>query len=561
MLGELVPRPFRQQGPDRGRGEPLELQLGDVGDRDVALVVVPCREHHRHRLREQAPGREEQRVRRRRVEPLGVIDQAENRSGVGQLRQQRQGPQGHEERVEPVGLPLAERDTQRPLLGGGKPGDQAEHGTQQPVEGRERQRGLRLEPRGPQHPGPIGAGGGVVEQSGLAHPGAAADHDTRGAPLARGVEHGREEGSLRVSPMQHLPRVGPPAGNHLRPADPGHLTGVSHPFGTTLSSSATPHCESETIMRIDIHPAVHRDDTAAPSTPQHGPLARVIAGSVAAGAVTALVLTLVVFAGGTESEITGSTLAAFGLGWALIAVLTTRHTDRPQRWAALPAVAMGGTGIALLVFSPGNATLTAAELGVAPGGPGPGGVDVRPDAPFAPPARSLAAHPGRRRPGARGARRHLREPRAPAATRTPSPPPGTKYDVGRPPAPPGLPGPRRPHRRALQRPRRDLRLLGPRSPARWRRPPGCAPTTAPDRAGATTPTAPGRRRGRRGPARAPGRGRRDRPLRAGRTLHRWHLRDDLRRPLPRAGRRNGAAGQLEPRAAHPDARLRRPVRR
>ena len=55
-------------------------------------------------------------------------------------------------------------------------------------------------------------------------------------------------------------------------------------------------------------------------------------------------------------------------------------------------------------------------------------------------------------------------------------------------------------------------------------------------------------------------GRRARPLRAGRALHRRHLRDDLRRPVPRAGRRPGAAGQLQPRAVHPDARLLRPVR-
>jgi pimeloyl-ACP methyl ester carboxylesterase len=51
-------------------------------------------------------------------------------------------------------------------------------------------------------------------------------------------------------------------------------------------------------------------------------------------------------------------LAAFGLGWALIAVLTVRFTNRPQRWAFVPASAMGATGITLLVASPENDVMT-----------------------------------------------------------------------------------------------------------------------------------------------------------------------------------------------------------
>jgi pimeloyl-ACP methyl ester carboxylesterase len=106
------------------------------------------------------------------------------------------------------------------------------------------------------------------------------------------------------------------------------------------------------------------------STPPHAPegsetdakrrpAGRTIVGSVVAGAVAALVLVLVVFPGGTEATITGALLLGFGLGWALMATLTVRRTRRPQRWAAVPAVAMGATGAALVVFTPGNQTLTA----------------------------------------------------------------------------------------------------------------------------------------------------------------------------------------------------------
>ncbi len=82
-------------------------------------------------------------------------------------------------------------------------------------------------------------------------------------------------------------------------------------------------------------------------------MGRIVAGSLAAGLATALLLILVVFAGGTESVIIGSILFAFGFGWALIAALTSRYTTRPQRWAAVPAAVMGGSGLALLAFTPG----------------------------------------------------------------------------------------------------------------------------------------------------------------------------------------------------------------
>ena len=87
-------------------------------------------------------------------------------------------------------------------------------------------------------------------------------------------------------------------------------------------------------------------------------MARVLAGSLAAGIVTALVLTLVVFPGATESVITGSILSAFGLGWAMMAALSIRFADQPQRWTAVPAVVMGVSGVGLMVGAPQNATLT-----------------------------------------------------------------------------------------------------------------------------------------------------------------------------------------------------------
>jgi pimeloyl-ACP methyl ester carboxylesterase len=111
-------------------------------------------------------------------------------------------------------------------------------------------------------------------------------------------------------------------------------------------------------MSIDTHQTGHRDGTTTAASAKPGPVARIIAGSLAAGAATALVLALVVFAGSTEDVITGSVLVGFGFGWALIAALAGRYTTRPQRWAVVPAVFMGVTGGALLVFTPGYAVMT-----------------------------------------------------------------------------------------------------------------------------------------------------------------------------------------------------------
>jgi pimeloyl-ACP methyl ester carboxylesterase len=93
--------------------------------------------------------------------------------------------------------------------------------------------------------------------------------------------------------------------------------------------------------------------------PRRWPIGRVIAGSLTVGVLAALLLDLVVFAGAAEYVITGSTLLAFGLGWALLAGLSTRFTSSPQRWARIPAIVMATTGAALLAFAPGNTGLTA----------------------------------------------------------------------------------------------------------------------------------------------------------------------------------------------------------
>jgi len=84
-----------------------------------------------------------------------------------------------------------------------------------------------------------------------------------------------------------------------------------------------------------------------------------VAASVLTGSIAAVVAVVVVFAGAPEPVIDGTALLGFAVGWALLLALSARFTDRPQRWAAVPAAAMAMSGAALLIFEPSNAVLDA----------------------------------------------------------------------------------------------------------------------------------------------------------------------------------------------------------
>jgi pimeloyl-ACP methyl ester carboxylesterase len=84
-----------------------------------------------------------------------------------------------------------------------------------------------------------------------------------------------------------------------------------------------------------------------------------IASSLVAGLVGAIALVIGPAAGALEHTITGSVLLAFGLGWALLALLTTMFTDQPQRWAAVPAAYMLLTGFGLIVVAPSAGAMDA----------------------------------------------------------------------------------------------------------------------------------------------------------------------------------------------------------
>jgi len=89
------------------------------------------------------------------------------------------------------------------------------------------------------------------------------------------------------------------------------------------------------------------------------PIGRIVVGCVAGGLLVALALVVGPVAGAQEHVITGTVLLTFAASWALLAMLSTRWTEQPQRWAAPLAGYMALAGAALLVFAPRDPVLDA----------------------------------------------------------------------------------------------------------------------------------------------------------------------------------------------------------
>jgi pimeloyl-ACP methyl ester carboxylesterase len=97
---------------------------------------------------------------------------------------------------------------------------------------------------------------------------------------------------------------------------------------------------------------------AVESAPARGHVGRYVAGSLIGGFLAAVFLVTVPFAGAAEHVITGSVLLVFAAAWAVLANVSTRRTDQPQRWAFVPAAFMAVAGSVVLLVAP-----TGNELG------------------------------------------------------------------------------------------------------------------------------------------------------------------------------------------------------
>src|SRR4051812_28414153 len=100
--------------------------------------------------------------------------------------------------------------------------------------------------------------------------------------------------------------------------------------------------------------AVPPPDVERPEPRQRQPrkgVGWIVAGSMAAGVVIAVALVVAPFVPARAEVLNGVVLLGFAVGWTLLAVLSVRFSDRPQRWAAAPAVFLAIAGLVSILGS------------------------------------------------------------------------------------------------------------------------------------------------------------------------------------------------------------------
>ena len=102
-----------------------------------------------------------------------------------------------------------------------------------------------------------------------------------------------------------------------------------------------------------IAPKPTSDDQVATAVPgpRRSHVGGVVAGSLAAGFAAAVILPFLPVGTVDDDFATAMVLIGFALGWALMAVLSIRFTDQPQRWAVAPAIFMA-LSAALVLLAP-----------------------------------------------------------------------------------------------------------------------------------------------------------------------------------------------------------------
>ena len=100
------------------------------------------------------------------------------------------------------------------------------------------------------------------------------------------------------------------------------------------------------------HPTIEEGGRAG-----RGHIGLIVLSSIAVGLVLGLVLDVLVFGGSRETMITGFALLSLAVGCAMLAELSARCTDQPQRWARIAALCFGVTGAAILILRPSGHVL------------------------------------------------------------------------------------------------------------------------------------------------------------------------------------------------------------
>ena len=161
-------------------------------------------EHQPDRLRAQAAGNEGQRLRGSRVEPLGVVHDADERPLLRYICQQAQHRQADEEPIRRGAVAQAERNAKRIALRAGQAVQAVQERRAQLLQSGVRQFDLGLDAGRPGNAAPGRVPHQILQQRGLADPGLAAQHQRPALTGAHAHHQLIQRGALAAAAKQPL---------------------------------------------------------------------------------------------------------------------------------------------------------------------------------------------------------------------------------------------------------------------------------------------------------------------------------------------------------------------
>ena len=170
-----------QQGPGVSIGQSLQRQPGKASEVAPRGRITGA-EQHGDGFGVQPAGSERQGLGRGLVQPLRIVDQAQQRLVRGHVGQQAQNGQADMETIRRAAQPQAERDAESLALRDGQLVEAAQHPPAQLVQRREGQLHLRLDTLRPCHLEVLRGIGRVTQQRGLADARLAAHHQRPAVP-------------------------------------------------------------------------------------------------------------------------------------------------------------------------------------------------------------------------------------------------------------------------------------------------------------------------------------------------------------------------------------------
>ena len=192
-----------QQCPGRVGVQAREAQLRQPRRLEAPQLAVARGEEQHDPFRLQAPRGERQRIGRRPVQPLGIVDHAHHRNVLRGLREQGEDPDADEEAVLDRHARQPEGPSHRGGLRLGEARQQVDDGPHELVQRSERELGLGLDPHGAQHPHARRVLDRMPEQRRLAEPGIAPDDQRAALRGPSANDEALDSGTVRLSAVEH----------------------------------------------------------------------------------------------------------------------------------------------------------------------------------------------------------------------------------------------------------------------------------------------------------------------------------------------------------------------